>query len=159
LKDYYINCSDPELEERIRRLWVSFWLKSQPVPCSQRGFSAKITAAHQYFDDYFQGNLCLFVENKGFAIFGDGRKYLDTPQNAPDGKLATLIMGASINPTLKEGFSSIKLLKECFSILGRKYGYDIVAWNQNREFKKKPFERMMKKLGAEQTGDCFYLKL
>ena len=91
-------------------------------------------------------------------IFGDGKNWLDDPTaTLPAGKLATMIMGAS-EKTL-DPYDSIKMLQEFFRRLKEKYGYDVVAWNQNREFRRKPFERLMKTLGGKQTGDCFYLKL
>lgn len=86
----------------------------------------------------------------GFALFGFGTKWLDAAQEEKQKlpkDLAVLIMGATLNKTLSDSYGAIKLLKESFSLLKEKYGTPVVAWNINRSHKRKPFERLMSKVG------------
>jgi hypothetical protein len=159
IEEFYINGSFFAKEKKVLEIWKTFCLKSPPLPELGKGsLSGRHDKIFDYFRRNFENNLCFLEKNGRFVIFGDGKSWLDDPTaTLPAGKLATMIMGAS-EKTL-DPYDSIKMLQEFFRRLKEKYSYDVVAWNQNREFRRKPFERLMKRLGAKQTGDCFYLKL
>jgi len=159
IEEFYINNSCPAKEKKVLDIWRGFCLKSPPLAELSKGsLSTRHDKILDYFNRNFVNNLCFLEENGRFVIFSHGKSCLDDPSvELPNGKVATMIMGAS-EKTL-DPYDSIKMLREFFQRLKEKYGYDVVVWNQNREFRRKPFERLMKRLGAKQTGNCFYLKL
>lgn len=155
--DFYINGKWPIKEKRVLEIWRGFCLKSPPLPELAKGsLSYRHDKIYDYFNKNFVNNLCFLEKNGRFVIFGHGKSWLDDPAvNLPAGKIAVMIMGAS-EKTL-DPYDSIKMLQEFFRRLKEKHSYDIVAWNQNRQYRQKPFERLMKRLGAKQVGDCFYV--
>lgn len=145
LKEYYINGSDPELEKELLSLWVENVFKKEPLPeFSQKTIHEKFSAAYNYFGRHFSGNLCLYCD-LGFAVFGIGGKWLDEDPQLKETPIV-LIMGATRGKSLKDAFLAVRLLEECFKILKNK-GWKNILWNINRETKKRPFERLLSKIG------------
>lgn len=145
LKEYYINGSNPELEKELLSIWVETAFKKDPLPeLSKKTIHEKFSAAYSYFGRYFSGNLCLYCD-LGFAVFGIGEKWLDENPKVPETPMV-LIMGATCSKSLKDAHAAINLLKECFQILKNK-GWNNILWNINRETKKRPFERLLSKIG------------
>lgn len=159
IEEFYINQKFPAKDRKVLDIWKNFCLKSPPLPELGKGsLSVRHDKIYDYFKNNFSNNLCLLENNDKFAIFGHGKSWLDDPSvGLPDGKIAVMIMGATDSKT--NPYITMDILKEFFRRLKEKHGYSVVAWNQNREFRRKPFERLMKKLGAKQTGDCFYVEL
>lgn len=154
LEEFNIN---KQTANAVLNLWVNFCLKSPPLPELQgKSLSECRESAVEYFFDNFFGKLCFFSPQNGFAVFGDGQKFLDNEIKAfSSKKVAVLFMGATTNG----GFHSLRILKECFRRLKESHGYNVIAWNQNREFRRKPFERIMRTLGAKKIENCYYVEL
>lgn len=160
LQRYHINGQDAVLEAKLLECFKRFCYKSPPLSCL-KGKTPHTTDCliSDYFEENFRGNLCFYAGDvKGFAVFGNGQKWLDEPiQEFSGQKVAVLIMGATHNNSLAEAKFALKLLSESFRRLKETLKYDVVAWNQNREHKKKGFEKMMKLLGAKKIKNCYYV--
>lgn len=160
LESYHINNSNPALEAKILECFRRFCYKSPPLPFL-KGKTIKETdsAILAYFEENFRDNLCFYAGDvKGFAVFGDGQKWLDDPILEFSGqKVAVLIMGATQNDSLAEAKFALGLLNESFHRLKEALKYDVVAWNQNRRHKQKGFEKIMKTLGAKKIKTCYYV--
>ena len=160
LEEYHINGSDAYLESKILECFRRFCYKTPPLPLL-KGKTIKETdsAILAYFEENFRDNLCFHDKNvKGFAVFGEGQKWLDEPIQEFEGKkVAVLIMGATCNDSLAEAKFALKLLSESFRRLKEVLKYDVVAWNQNRECKQKGFEKIMKTLSAKKIKTCYYV--
>lgn len=160
LEHHHINGENPVLEAKILECFRRFCYKSPPLPFL-KGKTLKETdsAILAYFEENFRGNLCFHDKNvKGFAVFGEGQKWLDEPMEEFSGqKIAVLIMGASQNDNLGEARLALTILEESFRRLKEIFRYDVVAWNQNREHKQKGFERIMKLLGAKKIKTCYFV--
>lgn len=160
LIEYYINNSDPKAEKSLLSLWTRFCLKSPPLIIfeEQKTLSDKVSAIRDYYYEYFSGNLCFYEKNKGFAVFGEGEKWLDNSIPQFRGKrIAVMIMGASLNSDLSGAKYCMRMLKECFRRLKEEKGFDVIAWNVNRNIKKKGFQRIMNSLGGTKIEDCWYV--
>lgn len=158
--EYYINGSNPQLENELLVIWAKFCLKSCPLPIfgGRKTVSQKFSIAYKYFVDNFSDNLC-FHTNEAFVVFGDGQKWLDEPVPELNGKrVSTLIMAASLNSSLKQSWERVRSIQECFFRLKNK-GYDTVAWNINREHKRGAFLKMIERFGAKETECCQYVEL
>lgn len=159
--EYYINGSNPQLENELLVIWAKFCLKSCPLPIfgGRKTVSQKFSIAYKYFVDNFSGNLCFYVPNEAFVVFGDGQKWLDEPVPELNSKrVSTLIMAASLNSSQKESWERICSIQECFLRLKNK-GYDTVAWNINREYKRGAFLRMIKRFDAKEADNCQFVEL
>lgn len=159
IQEYYINGSDSTLERKLMNIWVNFCIKSPPLPqFEKKNLRETQNEAKKYFNENFRGNLCFFDGESRFAMFGEGQKWLDHEILEFRGqKTISLIMGATLNSSLREGYYSLKLLEECFRRLKEEYKYQKITWNQNRAHKQKPFEKMMKTLGGEKINDCWHV--
>jgi hypothetical protein len=160
LESHHINHQDPILEAKILECFRRFCYKSPPLPFL-KGRTIKETDSEilSYFEENFRDNLCFHDKNvKGFAVFGEGQKWLDESIPEFEGrKIAVLIMGASQNENLGEARLALTILNESFRRLKEVLKYDVVAWNQNREHKQKGFERIMKLLGAKKIKTCYFV--
>ncbi len=160
LESRYINGKNPILEAKILECFKAFCYKSPPLPCL-RGKTLCETddLISDYFEENFRGNICFHDKNvKGFAVFGEGQKWLDEPIPEFAGKkVIVLIMGATQNNNLAEAKIALSILQESFRRLKEYSDNTVVAWNQNRQFKQKGFERIMKLLGAKKIKSCFYV--
>jgi len=159
VREYQINGQNKELESDLLALWAKFCFKSPPLEeLDKKTVSQKFSAAHKYYNDNFVGNLCFYERDRGFAVFGEGQKWLDYPiQEFAGKKVAVLIMGASLNKDLSDARFSLILLQESFRRLKEEKNYDVVVWNINRKTKKKGFERLMKILGGKKLEDCWFV--
>ncbi len=162
IEEYDINGSNPSLENELLVLWAKFCMKSNPLPIfeGRKTVSQKFSLAFKYFESNFRGNKCFYIkEHEAFAVFGSGQKWLDSPVSSLTGKkTAVLIMAASLNPSPKHAWHMVYCIQECCSLL-RKQGYEMVAWNINRQSKKEPFLRMIKRFGAKTTENCHVVEL
>ncbi len=160
LQEYHINGSDKALETKLLECFKRFCYKSPPLACL-KGKTIKETDSliRYYFEENFRGNICFYAGNvKGFAVFGEGQKWLDEPiQEFLGRKIAVLIMGATQNGDLREARLALELLTESFRRLKEYSGFTVVAWNQNREHKQKGFNKLMKLLGAKKIRNCYYV--
>ena len=160
LRRLYINGENSFVEKQILECFRKFCYKSDPLPLL-KGRTLKETnnKINDFFEKHFRGNLCFYDENvKGFAVFGEGQKWLDESiEEFKNEKVAVLIMGATHNESLPQAKLSLKILQESFKILKEIYNYSVVAWNQNRVNKRKPFERMLSTLGAKKIKTCYYV--
>ena len=156
---FHINGKFPDKERKVFSIWRNFCLKNPPVPILGQGsLSHRLEKISEYYNKYFLNNLCFLGNTGRIVVFGHGKLWLDDPNvSLPEGKIAVAVMGASEGET--KPYDSMMNLREVFRLLKENYGYDIVAWNLNREFRRKPFERLMKKLGGKQIGDCYYVQL
>ena len=156
----YINGENPLIEAKILECFRKFCYKSDPLPLL-KGRTIKETNSkiNTFFEQKLRGNLCFYDENvKGFAVFGDGQEWLDEKvEEFSNKRVSVLIMGATHNESLSQAKLSLKILQESFKILKETYGYNVVAWNQNRGNKRKPFERILSTLGAEKIKTCYYV--
>ncbi len=159
LEEYNINGSNPEIEKDLLALLTRFCFKSEPLPIfSGKTVSQKFSSIYDFYNDFLRGGLCFFEAGKGFAVFKEGQRWLDTEIPEFYGKkISVMIMGASLNNDLSGAKYCMETLKECFRRLKENKGYDVVAWNINRISKRKPFERIMKILGGKQIKDCWYV--
>ena len=159
VEEFYINSKFPPKEKKVLDIWRNFCLKSPPLPELGKGsLSIRHDKILDYFEKNFVNNLCFLENNDKFAIFGEGKRWLDDPSVAlPNGKICVMIMGGTSKKT--HPYLLMNLLKEFFRRLKENHDYKVVAWNQNRVFRRKPFERLMGSLGGKQTGDCHYVEL
>jgi hypothetical protein len=161
IEEYYINGQNLSLEKELLAVWTKFCLKSKPLPIfhNDKTVSQRISTAKGYFYENFAENRCFFVRRKGFVVFGDSQKWLDEPIPELFGKkVAVLIMAASLNESCKESWHKILFLKECFRRL-KAENYDVIAWNLNRQHKRRAFARMIQTLGAKELRSCQYVEL
>lgn len=149
----HINGQYPNIEAQIFKTWQLFCLKSPPLPeLEGKTLSQRIEHIHYYWQENFRDNLIFYEGNvERFALYGFGTKWLNAPNEEKaqlnGQKTAILIMGASLNKSFSGAFFSLKCLRETFSILKKDYGIETIAWNVSREYKKKPFEKLMSKVG------------
>ena len=157
IKHCYINGEDKEFETELLSHWVKFCFKNSPLPqLEASSLNERFKKAVQYFEDHFRGNLCFFEEKRGFVIFGEGEKWLDSPFPIKN-NIAVLVMAVGFSSSLAEANISLTFLLEAFRRLKEDMGYSVIAWNQNRTIKKRGFERILKKLGAKNIGDTYYV--
>jgi len=136
----------------VRAIWRAFCAKNRPTPdFDAKTLNERLKMADSYYTKFFVGNLC-FLEENGFAIFGNGQKWLDEPVDClKDEKTAVLIMGANVGK--RSGQQTLSILLGIFHQLMS--DYSVVAWNQNRVFRQKSFERLMKFLSPQKIKNTY----
>lgn len=149
IREYYINGQNLPLEKKLRECFRSFVLKSRPLEFLWgKTLVETCNLADDYFSRVFGGNLCFYTDDvKRFVVFGYGSKWLDAKHSLGE-EIITMIMGASLNRNKDETKETLKLLKETFQILQQRNNWPIV-WRQNRQWRGKALERIMKNFGAE----------
>lgn len=154
IKEYYINNSNPLLEEKIKECLAFFALKSRPLECL---YGKTLGNTRILVDEYFQnlgGNTVFYTEDvKRFVIFGRGNQWLEEPF---DGESVVLIMGGSLNKNKEETKETLNLLVQTFNIMTKRTNLPIV-WCQNRIWRGKALSRIMKNLGAKQLTEKLWI--
>jgi hypothetical protein len=150
----HINGQYPNLEAKLLKTWQQFCVKNPPLPFLEKlTLHERISESQKYWDTNVKGNLVFYRKNAtGFAVFGFGTKWLETKNKISSKNPATLIIGATLNSSLKEVFESIKLLKKAIKTLKTEYLVSDVFWNVNRKRGKKSLEKLLSSVG-ENKGE------
>lgn len=150
----HINGQYPNLEAKLLKTWKAFCVKSPPLPLLDKPtLSERLLEAQKYWNNNIKGNLIFYRRNAtGFAVFGFGTKWLETKNKILSPNPATLIIGATLNSSLKEALESIKLLQEAIKTLKTEYLVSDVFWNVNRKRGKKSLEKLLSSVG-ENKGE------